>query len=181
MPQIPLNPPFTFSFLLWHWWYDANQPSSFTPLQCVILTSLFLECCLSCWCELCSSLPLALSTAHVMCNFMYCSLTHTLTHACVHTHTHAFILKTDICSEVSVAWMCGPISFLSFIKLFMCGSACSCACGDGAFFKSPQITVTAPQDSEKMLELSTILMHPLIPCIAGINCCNLWLFLLELL
>lgn len=157
MPQIPLNTPFTFSFL-WRW-YDANQQSSFTPLQCVILTSLFLECCLSCWCELCSSLPLALSTAHVMCNFMYW-FTDSHAHACVRAHTHAFILKTDICSEVSVAWICGPISFLSFIKLFMCGSACACACGDGAFFKSPQITVTAPEDSEKMLELSTILMLP---------------------
>lgn len=137
------------------------HPHPWPPHRCVNLTPPFLECCLSCWCDLCSSLPLALSTAHVMCNFMYWfTHSHARARARAHTHTHAFVLKTDICSEVSVAWICGPVVFLSFIKLFVCGSARSRARGDAVLFKSLQITQTAPEDSEKMPELPTIFMLP---------------------
>lgn len=197
MPQKPLNAPCTFSFLLWHRWDDTNptrpptptsapHPHPWPPHRCVNLIPPFLERCLSCWCDLCSSLPLALSTAHVMCNFMYWfthSHTRARAHARTHTHTLSFwrqisALKSRWHGYAVRLYFCLSLSCLCVLLRARVHVVMLCYSNRSRLLKRLQRTRRRCRSSQLS---SCFLMHPLIPCFAGINCCNLWLFLLELL
>lgn len=113
---------------------------------------------LSCWCDLCSSLPLALSTAHVMCSFM-CWYTH--------THTRTFPSWRQI-SALKSRWHGYAVWFYFCLSLSLSLCVVSCVCVEmPVLFRSLQITQvkeTAPEDSEMILELSAILVFPHASC-----------------
>lgn len=184
MPQRALNPSFTFSFLLSHWWHDTNKQSSFiSPPPIWHPHSLLFECYLA---DVIYAVHYPWLWVQLMSCAVLCADTHT------HTHTHFSILKTDICSEVSVAWICGLFLFLSFIKSFiMCSFLC--VCGDARVIQIAPDYTSEGNGSRGLQRRwfwssqlsSCFLTRPVTALFAGINCCNLWFFffflLLELL
>lgn len=161
---------------------QTNSPPSSPLPPSGILTHSFLNAILLMWFMQFTTLGFEYSSCHVQ----FYVLIHT------HTHTHFSILKTDICSEVSVAWICGLILFLSFIKSFiMCSFLC--VCGDARVIQIAPDYTSEGNGSRGLQRRwfwssqlsSCFLTRPVTALFAGINCCNLWFFffflLLELL